>query len=85
MLFILLARWIIKTTCTVIKDICRVIYKTDNNQEASIACHLIFSGLTQFGLKILYSGNDVQEEEREPWWRRCGSYTSLSSVQSGQS
>lgn len=82
MLFILHARWIIKTKRTIIKDIRRVRYKADNNQEAWIACHLIFSGLTQFEQQKLYSGNDVQEEGTEPWWWCCESYTSLSSVQS---
>lgn len=42
MLFIVHARWIIKTKCTIIKDICPVIYKADDIQEAWTARHLIF-------------------------------------------
>lgn len=80
MLFILLAKWIIKTACNIRKDVCRVIHKADNNHKAWVARHLIVSGL-----KNLYSGNDVHKEETEPYSLCCGSFTSLSSVQSWQS
>lgn len=77
MLFILLAKWIIKTACNVRKDTCRVIHRADNNHEARVARHLIVSGL-----KNLYSGNDVHKEETEPHSRCGGACASLSSVQS---
>lgn len=80
MLFILPAKWIIKTACNIRKDVCRVIHKADNNHKAWVARHLIVSGL-----KNLYSGNDVHKEETEPYSLCCGSFTSLSSVQSWQS
>lgn len=52
MLFILLARWIIKTRSTIIEDNFCFICKRDNNQGAWIACHLIFSGFIKFEQKI---------------------------------
>lgn len=34
MLFILPAKWIIKTACNIRQDVCRVIHKADNNHKA---------------------------------------------------
>lgn len=34
MLFILPAKWIIKTACNIRKDVCFVYYTTDNNHKA---------------------------------------------------